>query len=74
MKFETCVNDHGEPPEGVPVWCIEVEPTWQMGLQLLGEILALVVIVYLTHVFARWWKTRRNQRRRQKEELNRKWP
>ena len=45
-----------------------------MGLQLLGEILALVVIVYLTHVFARWWKTRRNQRRRQQEELNRKWP
>ena len=74
MKFESCVDDYSPAPDDFPVWCVEAEANWYTGLQLLGEILLLIVLVYLTHRFAKWWKTRRIQRRRQQEELNRKWP
>ena len=47
MKFKSCVDDYSPAPDDFPVWCVEAEATWQTGLQLLGEILLLVVLVYL---------------------------
>lgn len=43
MEIEYCVDEWATPPEGVPVWCVTEEVTWELGLQLLVEVAIIVV-------------------------------
>ncbi len=74
MKFETCVDEYANAPEGVPTWCVEADVSWMSALQLIGELLLLIMLGYAAHRFSRWWKTRRLIAEQREEALNRKWP
>ncbi len=41
---EFCVNDYAEPPEGIPVWCVDSGFTLEAGFQLVFELIFLVLL------------------------------
>jgi len=69
---EICVNEWAEPPEGTPVWCVVQEVTWQSGLQLVGELILLFILFWVSHRFFTYYKTRKAQKRWEREQLNKK--
>ena len=70
--MEICVNEWAEPPEGTPVWCVAPEVTWQTGLQFVGECILLLLIFLASHRFFTYYKTRKAQKRWEREQLNKK--
>ena len=39
---KVCSNDYAEPPEGIPVWCVEQELSLEAGIQLGLEAILLI--------------------------------
>jgi len=62
---EVCSNDYAEPPEGIPVWCVEQDLSLEAGIQL-GLEAILLIVVFL--VFRAYF-LRRNRKRIEAENL-----
>ena len=41
---KVCSNDYAEPPEGIPVWCVEQDLSLEAGIQLGLEAILLIVV------------------------------
>lgn len=63
--MEVCSNDYAEPPEGIPVWCVEQDLSLEAGIQL-GLEAILLIVVFL--VFRAYF-LRRNRKRIEAENL-----
>jgi hypothetical protein len=57
--LEVCSNDYAEPPEGIPVWCVEQELSLEAGLQLGLEAIFLVVVFFVFRAYFLWRKQKR---------------
>ena len=62
---KVCSNDYAEPPEGIPVWCVEQDLSLEAGIQL-GLEAILLIGVFL--VFRAYF-LRRNRKRIEAENL-----
>jgi|TARA_R110002020_G_scaffold7065_5_gene29841 hypothetical protein len=62
---KVCSNDYAEPPEGIPVWCVEQDLSLEAGIQL-GLEAILLIVVFL--VFRAYF-LRRNRKRIEAENL-----
>lgn len=70
--MEICVNEWAEPPEGIPTWCVQQGVTLEAGLQLLIEFILLLFLFWVSHRFFTYYKTRKAQKRWEREQLNKK--
>jgi len=70
--MEICVNEFAEPPEGIPVWCVEQEITWLAGLELLIELILLVILFEGFRRLFTYLRMRKARKQREREQLNKK--
>ncbi len=57
--LKVCSNDHAEPPEGIPVWCVEQDLSLEAGIQLGLEAIVLVVVFFVFRAYFLWRKQKR---------------
>jgi len=57
--LKVCSNQYAEPPEGVPVWCVEQDLSIEAGIQLGLEAILLVVVFLVFRAYFLWRKRKR---------------
>jgi hypothetical protein len=66
---EFCVNDYAEPPEGIPVWCVDAGVNLESGIQLVGELIILGLLWILVGKLKRFLIRRKRQKQAAKSPL-----
>ena len=62
--MEVCNNDYGEPPEGIPVWCVDLDTGWATWAQLVLELIFFVLLFMVVKRIKIWFIRRRRQKER----------
>jgi len=59
---QVCSNDYAEPPDGIPVWCVDSSVNLESGIQLIGELLILAILWILVGKLKRYLTRRKRQK------------
>lgn len=59
---QVCSNDYAEPPEGIPVWCVDSGFTLEAGVQLIIELIVLVLLWMFVAKIKRYLIRRKRQK------------
>lgn len=59
---QVCSNDYAEPPDGIPVWCVDSSVNLESGIQLIGELLILGLLWLLVAKIKRYLIRRKRQK------------
>ena len=59
---QVCSNDYAQPPEGIPVWCVDSGFTLEAGVQLIFELIFLALLWIAVAKIKRFFHRRKRRK------------